>query len=465
VHAYFFATNKNLLGVSVDSSLWQQCLLRLQDLVSQQEFIQWISPLQAEKTGEGIIVYSPNQYVLDTIVIKFKSVIEQVVCEVYESLLESVSFVVGAKNNFEGGREKPRSQPRGIIAPNKDLLAAELKSNLNSELRFDNFVEGKSNAVAIEAAKRVAELSSPSYNPFFLYGAVGLGKTHLMHAVGNCIKQRNKNARVLYLHSERFVSEMVKAFQNHDLMGFRKFYRSLDAFLIDDVQFFAGKDRSQEELFHTFNSLIEGGQQIIITCERYPKEITGLEERLLSRFGSGLTVAMQPPELETRVAILLNKAQQYSLTMPQEVAFFIAKVVRSNVRELEGALKRVVANAQFTDSQITIDFVKETLSDLLLVKERLISIDNIIKTVSEYYKVKTTELLSHRRTRDVARPRQVAMALCKELTNLSLPEIGSAFGGRDHTTVMHACRQVTKLKASSRELLDDFSNLVRILST
>jgi len=262
----------------VDSSLWQQCLLRLQDLVGQQEFIQWISPLQVEKTGEGIVVYSPNQYVLDTIVIKFKSVIEQVVCEVYESLVESVSFVVGAKNNFEGGRSKPRSQPRGVI-PSADPYSGELKSNLNSELRFDNFVEGKSNAIAIEAAKRVADLSWSSYNPFFLYGSVGLGKTHLMHAVGNCIKERNKDARVLYLHSERFVSEMVRAFQNHDVAGFRRFYRSMDALLIDDVQFFAGKDRSQEEFFHTFNSLIEGRQQIIITSDRYPKDIKGLEER------------------------------------------------------------------------------------------------------------------------------------------------------------------------------------------
>jgi chromosomal replication initiator protein len=433
--------------------------------VGQQEFSQWISPLQAERTGEGLIVYSPNQYVLDTVVIKFKSVIERVVCEVHDSLVDSVSFVVGAKNNFEGGREKPRSQPRSFIIPPKDFLAEEVKSNLNSELKFENFIEGKSNAAAIEAARRVANSLGNSYNPFFIYGHTGLGKTHLMQAMGNYVKQNNPRARLLYLHSERYVSEMVRAFQNHDLVSFRRFYASIDVLLMDDVQFFAGKERSQEEFFHTFNRLIENQQQIIITSDRYPKEITGMEERLLSRFGSGLTVAMQPPELETRVAILLNKSQQFGVTLQPEVAFFIAKRVRSNVRELEGALKRVVANAQFTGSLISIDFVKETLSDLLFVQEKLISIDNIIRTVSEYYNVKTSAILSQCRTRNVARPRQIAMALCKELTNLSLPEIGAAFAGRDHTTVMHACRQIIKFKLDSREVSDDFSNLIRILST
>ena len=311
----------------------------------------------------------------------------------------------------------------------------------------------------------MAENPGAAYNPLFLYGGVGLGKTHLMHAIGNLICKNNKKAKVVYLHSERFVADMVRALQSNSINAFKEYYRSVDALLIDDIQFFAGKERSQEEFFHTFNALLEGQRQIILTSDRYPKEINGIEERLKSRFGSGLTVAVQPPELETRVAILINKAEQNGIELPHEVAFFIAKRIRSNVRELEGALKRVIANAHFTGSAITLDFVQEALRDLLAVQEKLVSIDNIMRTVAEYYKIKVAELLSKRRSRSVARPRQVAMALCKELTNHSLPEIGDAFGGRDHTTVLHACKQIKQLRASTADIAEDFSNLLRILST
>ncbi|MBQ0729420.1 MAG: chromosomal replication initiator protein DnaA, partial [Oleispira antarctica] len=303
------------------------------------------------------------------------------------------------------------------------------------------------------------------YNPLFIYGGVGLGKTHLMHAVGNHMQQKDTNAQVLYVHSERFVQDMVKALQLNAINEFKRFYRSLDALLIDDIQFFAGKERSQEEFFHTFNALLEGGQQMILTCDRYPREINGLEERLKSRFGWGLTVAVEPPELETRVAILLKKADQANVNLPDDAAFFIAQKIRSNVRELEGALKRVIANSHFTGSEITLPFIKESLKDLLALQDRQVSIDNIQRTVAEYYKLKLSDLLSKRRTRSIARPRQVAMALSKELTNHSLPEIGEAFGGRDHTTVLHGCRKIKELQETMADIREDYKNLMRSLTT
>ncbi|MFH7093079.1 chromosomal replication initiator protein DnaA, partial [Klebsiella pneumoniae] len=302
-------------------------------------------------------------------------------------------------------------------------------------------------------------------NPLFLYGGLSLGKTHLLHAVGNGIVARKPNAKVVYMHSERFVQDMVKALQNNAIEEFKRYYRSVDALLIDDIQFFANKERSQEEFFHTFNALLEGNQQIILTSDRYPKEINGVEDRLKSRFGWGLTVAIEPPELETRVAILMKKADENDIRLPGEVAFFIAKRLRSNVRELEGALNRVIANANFTGRAITIDFVREALRDLLALQEKLVTIDNIQKTVAEYYKIKVADLLSKRRSRSVARPRQMAMALAKELTNHSLPEIGDAFGGRDHTTVLHACRKIEQLREESHDIKEDFSNLIRTLSS
>ncbi len=339
------------------------------------------------------------------------------------------------------------------------------RNYLNTSFTFANFVEGKSNQLGLAAASQVAENPGGSYNPLFIYGGVGLGKTHLMHAVGNALINRKPNAKVIYLHSERFVADMVKALQLNAINDFKRYYRSVDALLIDDIQFFAGKERSQEEFFHTFNALLEGGQQIILTCDRYPKEINGLEERLKSRFGWGLTVAIEPPELETRVAILMKKAQQAAMDLPNDAAFFIAQRIRSNVRELEGALKRVIANAHFTGRPISTELVRESLKDLLALQDRLVSIDNIQRVVAEYYKIKVSDLNSKRRSRSVARPRQVAMYLAKDLTNHSLPEIGESFGGRDHTTVLHACRKIKELLESDADIREDVKNLLRTLTT
>ena len=341
----------------------------------------------------------------------------------------------------------------------------EHKNNLNKTFIFDNFVVGKSNQLGLAAATQVAENPGGSYNPLFIYGGVGLGKTHLMHAVGNALCLRKPDAKVVYLHSERFVADMVKALQLNAINDFKRYYRSVDALLIDDIQFFAGKERSQEEFFHTFNALLEGGQQIILTCDRYPKEINGLEERLKSRFGWGLTVAIEPPELETRVAILKRKAEQVGIPLPNDAAFFMAQRIRSNVRELEGALKRVIANGQFTGRELSVELVRESLKDLLALQDRLVSIDNIQRVVAEYYKIKVSDLHSKRRSRSVARPRQVAMYLAKDLTNHSLPEIGDAFGGRDHTTVLHAVRKIKELLETSADIKEDVKNLLRILTT
>lgn len=458
------------------SLIWQECLQCLRNEISQQELSQWISPLQVEQTGDGLVLFAPNDYVLDTVSTTYFSTIERVLNDLRQKAEKPpirVSLMIGTKRSVLSNIEP--SQTSNIVvkrgagseasAPSHKESVVAHQSNLNTSYTFGNFVEGKSNHLAKAAASQVAENPGGAYNPLFLYGGVGLGKTHLMHAVGNLIHQNNKDARVVYLHSERFVADMVRALQNNAINEFKNYYRTVKALLIDDIQFFAGKERSQEEFFHTFNVLLEGQQQIILTSDRYPKEINGIEERLKSRFGSGLTVAVQPPDLETRVAILMNKALLSQVELPPEVAFFIAKRVRSNVRELEGALKRVIANAQFTGSVITLEFVQEALKDLLAIQQKLVSIDNIMKTVAEYYKVKVSELLSKRRSRSVARPRQLAMALCKELTNHSLPEIGEAFGGRDHTTVLHACRQIKTLCEAGIDIAEDFSNLMRILAT
>ena len=355
-----------------------------------------------------------------------------------------------------------------IVTPTRQVeVEGSIKhhSSLNTQFTFETFVEGKSNQLALAASRQVAENPGASYNPLFLYGGVGLGKTHLMHAVGNSLVKHNPNARVVYLHSERFVADMVKALQLNAINDFKRYYRSVDALLIDDIQFFAGKERSQEEFFHTFNALLEGGQQMILTCDRYPKEISGVEERLKSRFGWGLTVAVEPPELETRVAILMKKAEQHRVDLPHEAAFFIAQRIRSNVRELEGALKRVIASAHFMGRKIDIDLIRESLKDLLALQDKQVSIDNIQRTVAEYYKIKVADILSKRRSRSVARPRQIAMALSKELTSHSLPEIGDAYGGRDHTTVLHACRKVKELTGTDSEIRDDYKNLLRSLTS
>lgn len=352
------------------------------------------------------------------------------------------------------------------VTPELEVEGGLKHSNyLNVSSTFATFVEGKSNQLGLAAARQVAENPGGAYNPLFIYGGVGLGKTHLMQAVGNAMVARNPNAKVVYLHSERFVADMVKALQLNAINDFKRYYRSMDALLIDDIQFFAGKERSQEEFFHTFNSLLEGGRQIILTCDRFPKEINGLEERLKSRFGWGLTVAVEPPELETRVAILMKKAEQVNVDLPHDAAFFIAQRIRANVRDLEGALKRVIASANFTGRPIDVELVREALKDLLALQDKQVGIDNIQRVVCEYYKIKMNDMISKRRSRSVARPRQVAMALAKELTNHSLPEIGEAFGGRDHTTVLHACRKIKELQEETADIREDMKNLLRSLTT
>ncbi|QEW05009.1 chromosomal replication initiator protein DnaA [Nitrincola iocasae] len=359
----------------------------------------------------------------------------------------------------------PTDEPRRRSSRKVDVEGGvKHQSNLNPAFTFHAFVQGKSNQLALAAAQQVADNPGGGYNPLFIYGGVGLGKTHLMHAVGCEMLKRNPNARIVYLHSERFVADMVKALQLNAINDFKRYYRSVDALLIDDIQFFAGKERSQEEFFHTFNALLEGGQQLILTSDRYPKEISGVEERLKSRFGWGLTVPIEPPELETRVAILMKKAEEARIQLPDDSAFFLAQKIRSNVRELEGALKRVIANAHFTGSEINTPFIKESLKDLLALQDKQVSIDNIQRVVADYYKIKINDLLSKRRSRSVARPRQMAMSLSKELTNHSLPEIGSAFGGRDHTTVLHACRKIKELRESNNDISEDYKNLLRHLT-
>ena len=445
----------------MQTSLWQQCLRQLENELSPQQYNTWIRPLQAVEGGDGVEILAPNRFVLDWIRDKYCSRIQSILDGLSPSREVPLSLGVGSLAHPKAPvAETPRAREPAAAEP-----AAKRASGLTVDFTFETFVEGKSNQLARAASMQVAGNPGKAYNPLFICGGVGLGKTHLMHAVGNLIIESKPSASVVYLHSERFVADMVKALQNNLINDFKRFYRSVDALLIDDIQFFAGKERSQEEFFHTFNALLEGQHQIVLTCDRYPKEVSGVEERLKSRFGWGLTVAIEPAELETRVAILMRKAQQSSVALPHEVAFFIGKRFRSNIRELEGALHRVVANAHFTGKPITLEFAKEALRDLLALQDRLVTMDNIQKTVAEYYKIRVADLLSKRRNRSIARPRQVAMALSKELTNHSLPEIGDAFGGRDHTTVIHACRKVASLKASDSRIQEDYSNLERVLTT
>ncbi len=446
-------------------ALWSQCLSYLEDELSPQQFNTWIRPLQAELSDDILRLLSPNRFVQDWVTDRFHGRIEELVSQLSEDkAAPRIIFEVGSSTPPPAPRNQQKiAEPAPV--PAKVKQAAVGRSRINPDFTFDNFVEGKSNQLGRAASTQVGENPGSAYNPLFIYGGVGLGKTHLMHAVGNLILENNPSAKVVYLHSERFVADMVKALQHNSINEFKRFYRSVDALLIDDIQFFAGKERSQEEFFHTFNALLEGQRQVILTCDRYPKEVHGLEERLKSRFGWGLTVAIEPPELETRVAILKKKAVHAQIELPDDVAFFIAKRIRSNIRELEGALRRVIANAHFTGKAITLDFAKEALHDLLALQAKLITIDNIQKTVAEYYKIRVADLLSKRRNRSIARPRQVAMALSKELTNHSLPEIGDAFGGRDHTTIIHGCKKVAELKESDPVIADDYAKLLRILTT
>ncbi len=516
----------SIQGISVSVELWQQCVELLRDELPAQQFNTWIRPLQVEAEGDELRVYAPNRFVLDWVNEKYLSRLLELLGEHGNGGVPALSLLIGSRrssapraapnaplaaavaasqaqaatpapavtvsepvsaapvaapvdpqqeaspsrDSFDAMREPPAAPPaagNGRSEQRTVQVEGALKhtSYLNRTFTFENFVEGKSNQLARAAAWQVADNPKHGYNPLFLYGGVGLGKTHLMHAVGNHLLKKNPNAKVVYLHSERFVADMVKALQLNAINEFKRFYRSVDALLIDDIQFFARKERSQEEFFHTFNALLEGGQQVILTSDRYPKEIEGLEERLKSRFGWGLTVAVEPPELETRVAILMKKADQAKVDLPHDAAFFIAQRIRSNVRELEGALKRVIAHSHFMGRDITIELIRESLKDLLALQDKLVSVDNIQRTVAEYYKIKISDLLSKRRSRSVARPRQVAMALSKELTNHSLPEIGDVFGGRDHTTVLHACRKINELKESDADIREDYKNLLRTLTT
>ena len=492
-------------------ALWQQCIDFLRDELPSQQFNTWIRPLQVDGDQAEIRLYAPNRFVLDWVNDKYLNRIQELLDDLSQGQAPMVSLLIGSRRRATpaaapAAPAAPAPNPRPIdptpaAAPVTPAVTpvvvssqpaadhagadatAEFAGNsqpgtsqppptlikhtslLNRSFTFENFVEGKSNQLARAAAWQVADNPKHGYNPLFLYGGVGLGKTHLMHAVGNHLLKKNPAAKIVYLHSERFVADMVKALQMNAINDFKRYYRSVDALLIDDIQFFAKKERSQEEFFHTFNALLEGGQQVILTSDRYPKEIDGLEERLKSRFGWGLTVAVEPPELETRVAILMKKAEQSRVDLPHDAAFFIAQRIRSNVRELEGALKRVIASAHFMGRDITIELIRESLKDLLALQDKLVSIDNIQRTVAEYYKIKVADVLSKRRSRSVARPRQVAMALSKELTNHSLPEIGDAFGGRDHTTVLHATRKIAELRETDADIREDYKNLLRTLTT
>ncbi len=445
----------------MEVSLWNHCLRRLEAELPEQHFNTWIRPLQAVEDGTRLRLLAPNRYVVDWVNQNCAGRIGELVEELVPAPAPDVVVEIGSRRII-AAEPAPAREPE--LRGRRDAPPPQIGGRLNPEFTFATFVEGKSNQLARAAAIQVSENPGRAYNPLFIYGGVGLGKTHLMHAIGNHVRAQNKDARVAYVHSERFVGDMVRALQHNTINQFKTAYRTLDALLIDDIQFFAGKERSQEEFFHTFNALLEGQQQVILTCDRYPKEVAGLEERLKSRFGWGLTVSIEPPELETCVAILMSKAQATGVELPEEVAFFVAKRIRSNVRELEGALRRVIANSQFTGRPITLDFAKEALKDLLALQERLVTIENIQKTVAEYFKIRVADLLSKRRSRSITRPRQVAMALAKELTNHSLPEIGDAFGGRDHTTVLHACRVIKELRQSQTRMNEDYQNLLRTLA-
>lgn len=471
------------------TNVWPECLDKLKEELPSQQYNTWLRPLQGECVDSTLFLYAPNKFVLDWVKEKFIGRINELLKDlVPDGTISSVSLKIGnlqqgkleqttqspstqktkESSKSANSKRKPESNaPSKVVERRVEVEGSIIKhqSFLNPNFTFDTFVEGKSNQLARAASVQIAENPGGAYNPLFLYGGVGLGKTHLMHSVGNEIVKKNPNAKVVYLHSERFVADMVKALQINAINEFKRYYRSVDALLIDDIQFFARKERSQEEFFHTFNALLEGGQQMILTCDRYPKEIDNMEERLKSRFGWGLTVMVEPPELETRVAILMKKAEQTKVNLNSESAFFIAQKIRSNVRELEGALKLVAANAHFTGEDITPVFIRECLKDLLALHDKQVSIENIQRTVAEYYKIKVADLLSKRRTRSVTRPRQMAMALAKELTNHSLPEIGDAFGGRDHTTVLHACKKVVELRDSDPGIREDHHNFMRILST
>jgi chromosomal replication initiator protein len=436
------------------SSIWNNCLAKLENEISGSDFSTWIRPLQAVESNGQIILLAPNRFVLDWVKQHHFEKLEETIHEFSNGNL-SLMLEIGSKNT---------AAPIALKSAKPVKAKITSPSFLNKAFTFDNFVEGKSNQLAKAASLQVSENIGRAYNPLLIYGSSGLGKTHMMHAIGNAVLQKNPSATVIYLHSEKFVQDMVKALQQNTIEDFKRFYRGIDVLLIDDIQFFAGKERSQEEFFHTFNTLLEKKHQVVLTCDKYPKEITGLEERLKSRFGWGLPVSIEPPDMETRAAILMKKANLANVNLPQEVAFFIAKRIPSNVRDLEGALRRVIANAQFTNREITVEFTKEALHDLISLQDKLVNIDNIQKTVAEYYKIRVADLSSKNRRQSITRPRQMAMSLARELTSHSFPEIGDAFGGRDHTTVINACKRINELKEADSKVEEDYSNLLRSLS-
>lgn len=452
----------------MEHALWKSCLECLERELSEQQLSTWIRPLHARQEGDSLRLLAPNRFVLDWVkkhhLAQIQAVLERLNPEQPAPVLLEIGS--GPLPDEPTADSEEESQETPVPDAATAINGAELLKSgiLNPDFTFATFVEGNSNQIARAACLQVTQNPGKAYNPLFIYGGTGLGKTHLIHAVGNMLRERDPEARIVFQNCEHFVADMVRSLQHNAINEFKRRYRSLDALLIDDVQFLAGKERSQEEFFYTFNSLLESRQQVILTCDRYPKEVAGLEDRLKSRFGSGLTVAIEPPELETRVAILKSKAEQAQLGLPDEVAFFIAQRIRSNVRELEGALRRVYANAQFTGKAITLGFAKEALSDLLTLQDKLVTIENIQKTVADYYKIPVSDLLSNSRLRTLSRPRQMAMALTKELTALSLPDIGEAFGGRDHTTVLHACRKIRELQHRDLEIRDDYANLIGTLT-
>ncbi|MFK7730771.1 MAG: chromosomal replication initiator protein DnaA [Pseudomonadales bacterium] len=504
---------------SNSAAVWSKALVSLEAELPRQQFVTWIRPLMPDNRHLALVLMAPNRFIKDWVEEKYLTRINEVVGQLQHGASARIAVVdtvpafaqqPGARTRSNGqgnlweesgvseeeqsaaalqmqGQEQETAkfedmpaplsgfgQPAAPVEPYRPAPVVEpvaVEGSLKHQhalidaLNFTSFVEGKSNQLARAAALQVADNPGGAYNPLFIYGGTGLGKTHLMHSVGNALLTQNPNAKIIYLHSERFVADMVKAIQLNAINDFKRYYRSVDALLIDDIQFFANKERSQEEFFHTFNALLEGGHQMILTCDRYPKEIKGLEERLKSRFGWGLTVAIEPPELETRAAILMKKAEQSRVDLSQDVALFIAQRVRSNVRDLEGALKRVIASANFHGRPVDEALVRESLKDLFALQDRQVSLDNIQRTVAEYYKIKLADMMSKRRNRSVARPRQLAMALSKELTNHSLPEIGNAFGGKDHTTVLHACRKIAELRESDNDVSEDYKNLLRLLTT
>ena len=447
------------------NSLWQNCLLQIQDKIPADDFKIWLYPLQADVTANSILLYASNAFVQKWVIDNYLPLITDIAQQTSANPNLTVSIIEGIKPETPKAVAKSKASNTPPEEKSAYSIISTYNSNLNTKLVFDNFVEGKSNQLARAVAQKVADNpGEQTANPLFLYGGTGLGKTHLLHAIGNGIIANNPDARVVYIHSERFVQQVVTYIRDNKMEEFKKFYRSLDALLVDDIQFFSDKEKTQEEFFHIFNTLFERGRQIILTSDRYPREIEKIEERLKSRFGWGLTTAIEPPDLETRVAILMKKADENNIELPHDVAFFIGQKLRTNVRELEGALNRVKAMQEFKGEPITIDFVRETLKDMLALQDKLVTVDNIQKVVAEYYRIKVSDLKSKNRSRSIARPRQVSMALAKELTNRSLPEIGKSFGDRDHTTVLHACRKVVELRETEPDIQEDWANLIRILS-